>query len=478
MFLSAGGSVTFAQGGVAYVAVQSDNLQLKSTTAIKWSSGAIDASSDLILARETANQLSQRNAGNAQIFNIYNTHTDGSNYERLQFGWGPVSANVFTIRTQAAGTGTARTLQINYGGSPSVAVQISTSVSGGVSIDPSGGTSARTLGALRVGNAAYTVLSGTNNMILHDGNHSDGGTNSSTVVNGYNWSPTINFTGATRSGRVSGAYFNPTNTSLPTGLNASIIHSLSSSTLGGELFFNTGDETTNAEFVRLQWSSNVFNILSNLIGAGTARGVRIGTGVNAPLYFQANGTDRWNINGSGHFLAVADNSYDIGATGATRPRHVYVATTLFAGTEEATITANCQVVASRAGTANIVVRDTTNNVEALMQGGATGAAFGSASNHDMLLAVNNATRWIIDASPLGRLAAQANYGFSHGTSALATTDTEGFFHMNSCAGAPTGVPASIPTGQIPFVFDTTNDRLYFYYDDGGGAGWHYIARTA
>ena len=83
-----------------------------------------------------------------------------------------------------------------------------------------------------------------------------------------------------------------------------------------------------------------------------------------------------------------------------------------------------------------------------------------------------ATRWTIATA--GGLTAGDNLRFAHGTSALATTATEGFFHMNSCAGAPTGVPASIPTGQIPMVFDTTNARLYFYH----GAAWHYVAQTA
>lgn len=70
------------------------------------------------------------------------------------------------------------------------------------------------------------------------------------------------------------------------------------------------------------------------------------------------------------------------------------------------------------------------------------------------------------------LEAQGNRRFSHGTSALLTTATEGFLHIQSCAGTPTGVPDTIPTGQIPLVWDSTNNILYAY--DGGwvntGAG--------
>jgi hypothetical protein len=65
----------------------------------------------------------------------------------------------------------------------------------------------------------------------------------------------------------------------------------------------------------------------------------------------------------------------------------------------------------------------------------------------------------------GRLTAGGNYGFSHGVSALATTATEGFLFIQSCAGTPTGVPANIPSGQIAAVYDSTNKKVYLY--DGG-----------
>jgi len=42
--------------------------------------------------------------------------------------------------------------------------------------------------------------------------------------------------------------------------------------------------------------------------------------------FMTGGTRRWEVNASGHLLAFADNTYDIGASGATRPRNLYVGT--------------------------------------------------------------------------------------------------------------------------------------------------------
>lgn len=48
-----------------------------------------------------------------------------------------------------------------------------------------------------------------------------------------------------------------------------------------------------------------------------------------------------------------------------------------------------------------------------------------------------------------------------GTAALATTATNGFLYVPTCAGAPTGVPTAI-TGLAPIIIDTTNNKLYFY----------------
>lgn len=51
-----------------------------------------------------------------------------------------------------------------------------------------------------------------------------------------------------------------------------------------------------------------------------------------------------------------------------------------------------------------------------------------------------------------------------GEAALATTATDGFLYIPTCAGAPTGTPTA-KTGLVPIIFDTTNDTLNVY--DGG-----------
>jgi len=46
--------------------------------------------------------------------------------------------------------------------------------------------------------------------------------------------------------------------------------------------------------------------------------------------------------------------------------------------------------------------------------------------------------------------------------ALATNATNGFAYISTCAGTPTGVPATLPTGALPMVIDSTNNKMYIY----------------
>lgn len=74
---------------------------------------------DCILLREAANALAMRNGTNAQTLRLYNTYTDGSDYERLSVGF---SASFVAIDSQAAGTGTLRPIVLRTGGNRRFAV--------------------------------------------------------------------------------------------------------------------------------------------------------------------------------------------------------------------------------------------------------------------------------------------------------------------------------------------------------------------
>ena len=61
--------------------------------------------------------------------------------------------------------------------------------------------------------------------------------------------------------------------------------------------------------------------------------------------------------------------------------------------------------------------------------------------------------------------ARSSGNVTAGLASRATTATDGFLYVPTCAGTPTGTPTAI-TGFAPIVVNTTNNKLYFY---SGGA---------
>ena len=82
--------------------------------------------------------------------------------------------------------------------------------------------------------------------------------------------------------------------------------------------YNTTDGT-NSEYASLTYVSNVARWQSEKSGTGTVRNMEIIRGT----------TSHWTFNSAGntfgaHLLAGTDNTYDIGASGATRPRDLFL----------------------------------------------------------------------------------------------------------------------------------------------------------
>lgn len=89
-------------------------ISTRSTGYIGWAAtDSADGTIDTFQYRDAANTIAQRNSTTAQVSRIYNTFTDASNYERASLGW---SGNVFTLKPEAAGTGTSRSLVVSDGG--------------------------------------------------------------------------------------------------------------------------------------------------------------------------------------------------------------------------------------------------------------------------------------------------------------------------------------------------------------------------
>jgi len=106
---SSGGNLVLGDGATIAYTSSLSTINLMNDSAALY----LGAASDVVIKRDAANTLALRAGANAQAFNVYNTRTDASNYERGALGW---SSNVFTIGTEKAGTGSTRNLKFIIGG--------------------------------------------------------------------------------------------------------------------------------------------------------------------------------------------------------------------------------------------------------------------------------------------------------------------------------------------------------------------------
>jgi len=90
------------------------NASIAGTLSCQMLAGRLNVNNTLTfssttLQSSTAHILEQRSGTNAQVFQLYNTYTDASNYERLGITW---ASNICTIGLAQAGTGSVRSLVI------------------------------------------------------------------------------------------------------------------------------------------------------------------------------------------------------------------------------------------------------------------------------------------------------------------------------------------------------------------------------
>lgn len=72
---------------------------------------------------------------------------------------------------------------------------------------------------------------------------------------------------------------------------------------------------------------NAFHVRAENAGTGTARDLILSAPAGKNIYFGPNNTSTWLMN-STSFLASTDNTFDVGASGANRPRTGYFGTSL------------------------------------------------------------------------------------------------------------------------------------------------------
>jgi len=152
--------------------VQKAGTSIASALSSGWqvlalSLGATIGSPDTFAVRDAANTLALRNAANAQAFNIYNTYTSGSVYERGFMRW---VSNVLEIGTEHVGA-SPRALAFKTGANTRLSISgsgtvISSDTSTSIHFGPDNRTNissntvvAMTYQALQVNNASYIGFS-------------------------------------------------------------------------------------------------------------------------------------------------------------------------------------------------------------------------------------------------------------------------------------------------------------------------------
>jgi len=266
---------------------------------------------DLRLNGGSAGTFSSLVVQAAGTLELYNTADQTTNYERLRADW---SGNVGRILTQAGGTGVVRGM----------------SLASGTYAGTSGTTTALTVNPEfnQSSTAGYTAL---------DINPTETATGSGTKLL-QRWA--VDGTEVAR--------LNNTGTFSATGVAIVSSGALGFATgfgVAGDVLFyrdaadtlalrrstnaqnfrvyNTYTDASNYERGGIGWGSSIFYVGPTAAGTGTLHSMSL---IGNTVGFQTGPslTNRWSFNAAGHFVTDTDNTYDIGASGANRPRNLYM----------------------------------------------------------------------------------------------------------------------------------------------------------
>lgn len=284
---------TFSKDSNQILTIDGGGIQFTNVRSLNWSQGSAYDTTDLSLFRDAADRLGQRRGTNAQGFSVYNTFTDVNSYERSEFTW---STNILFVGTNFGGSGVARALNFMTAG----------------------------IGRWQV-SATGHFLGVTDN--TYD----------------------IGASGANR----------PRNLFLSGNLNIGTTTVLESDAadilaqrrgVNAQTFRIYETFTDSSNYKRLNLSAS--QISQGVAGTGVAGTLQVGTIGASNLDFFTNNQIRIRIDPNGTMLFVTDNSQDIGASGATRPRNVYIASllTLSGGTLLATSAALTNGAAAQVAT--------------------------------------------------------------------------------------------------------------------------------
>jgi len=330
---------------------------------------SMGAAGDAVLARDAANTLAQRNGTNAQNFRVYNTYTDASNYER--FAINAQSGADVRLQTEKAGTGTVRSIVFGTNASgrwyiDGASGHFLAATDNTYDIGASGATRPRNLylgGFISAGGSIITSagsalgysgrsqVTSPSDGVLKISNNTDTGFSRLQFGGTTNSFPALKRNGAAISVSLaddSGLANLVASTVFATNLRAQSNSGLITLGSADDVILNRDaadalalrnganaqtfsiyrsyTDASNYSRLRMFLSGSTWNLSAEALGTGSASALSIQSGGNIS-FASAGTTEQWRIN-AGNFIALADNTYDIGASGNFRPRTVYIATSL------------------------------------------------------------------------------------------------------------------------------------------------------
>jgi hypothetical protein len=403
--------------------------------------------SNATIANRLAFQSSTVN-GNTNVYFIPNgtattagiTYFNSSNISNSSYGSVTITSSSMTINSTYLGTGTYLPITFNTGGSEQVRI---------------GATTGTDLGTVGIG---YSTLTGVGvNGLAVAGNVGIGTASPTQKLD-------VNGLGRMRFVSGSGAGFN-----LDTTGNASrFFVGTDPSAEAWRIYDSVGG----ANRIYLDTSGNVGIGTSSPgykldVGDGTglqvirANGGSSGTATGSAVYFGQGGSNNLAI---GNYSAIIGGAYDstgyIYNTGAFGIKiaggtgyNMYIDTSGNVGIGTASPSARLQIKGAAGGATSFKLE---NSDASRIYGITNGLSTSTDGLFTIFDYTASAPRFNIDSS--GNVIAG-------GFVALATTATNGFLYVPTCAGTPTGTPTTV-TGMAPIVVNTTNNKLYFY---SGGA---------
>jgi hypothetical protein len=156
------------------------------------------------------------------------------------------------------------------------------------------------------------------------------GTSNVVLLGNSNFSPSVNLTLGTASAAFTGIYLGTAVSSGVTSVFSDAANTLALRNGTAAQTFNVyGTFTDASNYERMAFVTGAaFEIQMQAAGTGVSKSIQIKAGSTSGFFFGGGGAVQWQVNSSGHLIAQADNTYDIGASGANRPRYIRAASAL------------------------------------------------------------------------------------------------------------------------------------------------------